>query len=327
MTAPTETAAVAEAATPTATAAATRWHAWHLHLPTTARPAHDRVLTDVIGPTVRELPPGTPWFFIRYWQSGPHLRLRVGDLTPDTYAATEAALRTRHAAACVLAPGVEPLAVEDYLDGAARLAAAGETGPNTGVRALLAPGVHRAAYEPESERYGGAAHMPAAEELFRLSSELVLRLAPAVTTGARRSQLALRGTLSAAVALGDPAERAYYYAHGLGAWRSWAKDAGHPDALLDRITRVDQDPAAVRIDPGAHGPFTAWQEALAGHAADIRRTSPVHPGMILFSHAHMLHNRLGLSLLEELRTYAWLSHVFPLPADAPAPPKSAVSAS
>lgn len=322
MPAPSETAVTAPATVtgtaPATATAGTRWHAWHLHLPTAARSAHDRVLTDVIGPTVRELPPGTPWFFIRYWQSGPHLRLRVGDLAPDAYAATEAALRTRHAEACRLAPGEEPLAEEDYLDGAARLAAAGETGPNTRVRTLLPPGVHRATYEAEHERYGGAAHMPAAEELFRLSSELVLRLAPAVTTDARRAQLALRGTLSAAVALGAPDERAFYYAHGLGAWWSWAKDAGHPDALLDRITHVDQDPAAVRVAPEAHGPFAAWHGALATHAADIRRTSPVHPGMILFSHAHMLHNRLGLSLLEELRTYAWLAHVFPLPAGVPA---------
>ena len=59
-----------------------RWSAWHLHLATTARGAHDRVLTDVIGPTVRALPPGTEWFFIRYWQSGPHLRLRIADLAP-----------------------------------------------------------------------------------------------------------------------------------------------------------------------------------------------------------------------------------------------------
>ncbi|MEU3184609.1 lantibiotic dehydratase C-terminal domain-containing protein [Streptomyces sp. NPDC006923] len=115
-----------------------------MHLPTAARSAHDRVLTDVIGPTTRELPPGRPWFFIRYGQAGPHLRLRIGDLSPDAYAATEAALRTRHSAACRLAPGEEPLAEKEYLDGAARLAAAGETGPNASVRSLLAPGVHRA---------------------------------------------------------------------------------------------------------------------------------------------------------------------------------------
>ena len=40
------------------------------------------VVTDVIGPTIRELALGTPWFFIRYGQSGPHLKLPVGDLAP-----------------------------------------------------------------------------------------------------------------------------------------------------------------------------------------------------------------------------------------------------
>ncbi|MCK8434310.1 hypothetical protein G3I77_15145 [Streptomyces sp. D2-8] len=293
------------------------WSAWHLHLGTTARSAHDRVLTDVIGPTVGEIPPGTPWFFIRYWQSGPHLRLRIAGLSADARARVEQALRDRLTEAGRLSPGEEPLAEEAYRQGASRLAAAGETGVNTSVHALLPPGVHRADYDPEHERYGGPALMPAAESLFHLSSELVLRLAPLVTSEARRARLALRGTLSAAVALGGPDERAHYFARGREAWRAWAADAGHPAELLDRITRVDQDPAAAGVSPDAHGPFTGWYEALAAHAGEIRRHSPVHPGMILFSHAHMLHNRLGLSLLEELRTYAWLSHVFPTPAPAP----------
>ncbi|MFJ2928477.1 thiopeptide-type bacteriocin biosynthesis protein [Streptomyces massasporeus] len=301
-----------------------RWSAWHLHLGTTARSAHDRVLTDVIGPTVAELPPGTPWFFIRYWQSGPHLRLRIADLpeSTDAHARVERALRDRLAEAGRLAPGEEPLAEEAYQQGASRLAAAGETGVNTSVHALLPPGVHRADYDPEYERYGGPALMPAAESLFHRSSELVLRLAPLVTSEARRARLALRGTLSAAVALGGPDERAHYFARGRDAWRAWAHEAGHPAELLDRITTVDQDPASAGVSPDAHGPFTDWYEALTAHADEIRRHSPVHPGMILFSHAHMLHNRLGLSLLEELRTYAWLSHVFPAPAPAPKPTPS-----
>ncbi|MYS90140.1 MULTISPECIES: thiopeptide-type bacteriocin biosynthesis protein [Streptomyces] len=295
------------------------WSAWHLHLGTTARSAHDRVLTDVIGPTVGELPPGTPWFFIRYWQSGPHLRLRIAGLSPDAYARVEQSLRDRLAVAGRPAPGEEPLAPEAYQEGAARLAAAGETGVNTTVHALLPPGVHRADYDPEYERYGGRTLMPAAESLFHLSSTLVLRLVPLVTGEARRARLALRGTLSAAVALGGPAERAHYFARGRDAWQAWARDAGHPGELLDRITEVGQDPATAGVSPDAHGPFTDWYEALTAHAAEIRRQSPVHPGMILFSHAHMLHNRLGLSMLEELRTYAWLSHVFPAPAPTGTP--------
>ncbi|MER5961313.1 thiopeptide-type bacteriocin biosynthesis protein [Streptomyces sp. NPDC002057] len=313
---PTSTPPPAPAPAPTSSAPQRPdWTAWHLHLGTTARSAHDRVVTDVIGPTVRELAPGTPWFFIRYWQSGPHLRLRVGDLDADARARVEAALTARLAVAGAPAPGEEPLDPAAYRSGAERLAAAGETGENTSVKALLPPGVHPAVYEPESDRYGGPALLPAAESLFELSSTLVLAALPKVGSERQRAVLALRGTVAVAAALGDPAERAFYYAHGLGAWRAWAAEAGHPAGLLDTITRVE---GAVTLDPGAHGPFAGWHARIAAHADRIREQSPVHPGMVLFSHAHMLHNRLGLSLLEELRTYAVLAHAFPLPADAAA---------
>ncbi|MGW2305334.1 thiopeptide-type bacteriocin biosynthesis protein [Streptomyces sp. NPDC001809] len=313
----TPTPTPAAAPTPTApppAARATAWTAWHLHLGTTARSAHDRVVTDVIGPTIRELAPGTPWFFIRYWQSGPHLRLRVGDLDAAARPRVAAALAARLAVAGAPAPGEEPLDPAAYRSGAERLAAAGETGENTSVKALLPPGVHPAVYEPEFDRYGGRPLMPAAESLFTLSSTLVLAALPKVGDGRQRALLALRGTVAVAAALGDPAERAYYYAHGLGAWRAWAAEAGHPAELLDTITRVE---GTVALDPDAHGPFAGWHARIATHADEIRAQSPTHPGMVLFSHAHMLHNRLGLSLLEELRTYAVLARAFPLPEGAP----------
>ncbi|MFF0272824.1 thiopeptide-type bacteriocin biosynthesis protein [Streptomyces sp. NPDC004330] len=318
---PASTPAPPPAYTPTApapppVARATAWTAWHLHLGTTARSAHDRVVTDVIGPTIRELAPGTPWFFIRYWQSGPHLRLRVGDLDEAARTRVAAALAARLAVAGAPAPGEEPLDPAAYRSGAERLAAAGETGENTSVKALLPPGVHPAVYEPEFDRYGGRALMPAAESLFTLSSTLVLAALPRVGDERQRALLALRGTVAVAAALGDPAERAYYYAHGLGAWRAWAAEAGHPAELLDTLTRVE---GAVALDPDAHGPFAGWHARIAAHADAIRAQSPTHPGMVLFSHAHMLHNRLGLSLLEELRTYAVLARAFPLPEGAPVP--------
>ncbi|MEV6783399.1 thiopeptide-type bacteriocin biosynthesis protein [Streptomyces sp. NPDC051098] len=294
----------------------TDWNAWHLHLGTTARSAHDRVLTEVVGPVVRELGPDRPWFFMRYWQSGPHIRLRVGDLDPRTYDRVERSLTERLAVAGRLTGGEEPLDADAYRLGAGRLAAAGETGDNRFVRELREPGVHRAVYEPETERYGGASLMPATERLFRLASELVLGCVPRISTDGHRAMLALRGTMAAAGALGGPEERSYYYAHGLGAWRAWATEAGHPDDLLDRIITVNRDGSAKDAAPADHGPFAGWHSALVSLKDLIEEKSPTHPGMILFSHAHMLHNRLGLSLLDELRTYAWLAHVFPLPEGA-----------
>ncbi|MFJ3104739.1 thiopeptide-type bacteriocin biosynthesis protein [Streptomyces sp. NPDC086835] len=288
------------------------WNSWHLHLATTARSAHDRVLTRVVGPTVRELAADRPWFFIRYWQAGPHLRLRIADLDHTTRGQVEDALRERLAAAGRLTAGEEPLAPEAYRRSAGQLASAGEQGEDRNVREMLAPGVHRAEYEPEFDRYGGAALMPATETLFHLSSEMVLGLVPKVVTERHRALLALRGTMAAAAALGDETERTYFYAHGLGAWRAWAGDAGYPGGLLDSVTTVTRPTGAAPVDPLDHGPFARWHDGLAALTADLREKSATHPGMVLFSHAHMLHNRLGLSLLEELRTYAWLAHVFPV---------------
>ncbi|MFB8403600.1 lantibiotic dehydratase C-terminal domain-containing protein, partial [Streptomyces sp. NPDC055912] len=128
--------AAATAPLPRPAARATDWTAWHLHLGTTARSAHDRVVTDVIGPTIRELAPGTPWFFIRYWQSGPHLRLRVGDLDTAARARVEAALTERLAVAGAPAPGEEPLATAASRSGAEPLAAADENGEDNSVKDL-----------------------------------------------------------------------------------------------------------------------------------------------------------------------------------------------
>ena len=72
----------------------TVWHPWHLHLASDARSLQDRVVTDVIAPVVGDLG-GRPWFFIRYWQAGPHLRLRIGDLDEQSSASAEQSLRER----------------------------------------------------------------------------------------------------------------------------------------------------------------------------------------------------------------------------------------
>ncbi|NEE17204.1 hypothetical protein G3M58_63390, partial [Streptomyces sp. SID7499] len=56
------------------------WRTWHLHVPSGDRSAHDRVVVDAVGSVLPTLP-GRPWFFLRYWHGGPHVRLRIGDLT------------------------------------------------------------------------------------------------------------------------------------------------------------------------------------------------------------------------------------------------------
>ncbi|WP_326698877.1 thiopeptide-type bacteriocin biosynthesis protein [Streptomyces sp. NBC_01754] len=290
------------------TAPPTRWSAWHLHLASNAPSMLDRVARDVIGPTVRSLG-GAPWFFIRYWQGGPHLRLRVGDLSPTEYDRVERLLRER------LETAGQPVAEESRISeeayrSEARLLARNESGGDRDVQALHPPGVHRAVYEPETERYGGAGLMPRTERLFQLSSELVLALLPHVSSPQARSVLALRATVSAAAALGGPAEQAAFYTNSKAAWRAWASEFGCTEGQLDEMCRVTKG-AAKPVDPTQHGPFGAWHTALSELVEAVRATTATVPGQILVSHVHMFHNRLGRSLFDELRTYAWLADAFP----------------
>ncbi|MGW0614131.1 thiopeptide-type bacteriocin biosynthesis protein [Streptomyces sp. NPDC002788] len=293
------------------TAARTRWSAWHLHLASNEQSLLDRVVKDVIAPTVGAFD-GAPWFFIRYWQGGPHLRLRMGDLSPADFHRVERLLRERLESAGRPAAGEALVSEADYR-ARARLLARNEYGPDADVQALHAPGVHRAVYEPETDRYGGPDLMPRTERLFQLSSELVPALLPHVTTPQTRSALALRATVSAAAALGDEAEQAAYYAGSLAGWRAWAAGLGSTEEQLDRLCRVT--PGTLKpVEPTRHGPFEAWHAALCDLVEAIRTTTPAVPGRILVSHVHMFHNRLGRTIFDELRTYAWLAHLFPSPA-------------
>ncbi|WP_051718087.1 thiopeptide-type bacteriocin biosynthesis protein [Streptomyces megasporus] len=301
--------------------AAARWHAWHLHLGSAARSLHDRVIEDVIRPTVAETASDRPWFFIRYWQGGPHLRLRVGDLDDAGLRRTERLLRERLETAGKLAPDEAPVDPEDYRREAERLAAAGELEAGTPVEDLTPPGVHRRSYEPEYERYGGRDLMPAAERLFQLSSELVAGLLPRLPDQRSRVLAALRATMAAAAALGDAGEQAAYYAHAYLIWRQWGAAFGYGREQLDQLCGVGRG-GTVRIRmPDDHGPFAGWHRALAEHARDVRRDTDTHPGRLVFSHVHMFHNRLGLTLVEELQTYARLTRAFPA-SELPAPESS-----
>ncbi|WP_055547089.1 thiopeptide-type bacteriocin biosynthesis protein [Streptomyces kanamyceticus] len=291
-----------------------RWTSFHLHAASNAQSVIDRVVTEAVGPVAG----GRPWFFIRYWQGGPHVRLRLAGLDAAEVARTEAELTRLLADAGRLRAAEQPLSTGDYRADATRFAA-NESGADRHVQELRPPGVHPATYEPETERYGGAALMPRTEELFQLSSELVLALLPHVTSAGARSALALRATISAAAALGGPEEQAAYYANSVVAWRSWAAGFGCTPEQLDRLCSVEGTRGgAAATDPARHGPFGSWHTGLGDLVGEIRATTQVHPGQILFSHVHMLHNRLGRSLFDELRTYAWLAHHFPATGNFPA---------
>ncbi|MFX4294647.1 thiopeptide-type bacteriocin biosynthesis protein [Streptomyces bohaiensis] len=287
----------------------TAWRAWHLHLGTLAVAAHDRVVTEVVAAAVAAVP-GHPWFFLRYWHGGPHVRLRIAGLDQQGADRVEAVLAEKLPAAGSPRDGEEPIAPEEYRRNAARMTAAGDEPTHAEVEELLAPGVHRFAYHPEYERYGGAALLPESERLFHLSSGLCLAFLRRAPSPGARAALALRAAHAAGRALGDAEEEAAFAHLGLQAWRGWATGFGYGPQQVDQVCR-SAGPVPVPADPG---PLAPWRDALAALAERVRAETDLHPGQVLSSHVHMLHNRLGLRVIEELQTYARLTHLVEGPA-------------
>lgn len=280
---------------------ATRWHTWHLHVDSTSPSAQDEIITQCLYPVVRELAPGR-WFFLRYWQGGPHVRLRVADLSPIACRQLQDALERELGRVLPgIATDIEPTA---YLAQATGFAAAGETGESMVVEALLPPGVHVAGYEPEFERYGGVEVMALSEALFHVSSELAVALCRRRKPGADAVGDGLLAMAAGLSVLTDDTARRFYLEHVRDAWTQWGL-AALPGYEPQRVASMAAAhaarlrPAAGRLTAMSRAPGPLWEqwtrplaEAMpmwAGASRDDRRAA-----RILSSHVHMLENRLGV---------------------------------
>jgi hypothetical protein len=211
-----------------------------------------------------------PFFFIRYWEGGPHVRIRVpaADLDrvvtrcadylaahpsvdridPASFAAMTAALARRE--------GVEPTAVRE---------------PNDSVR--LTP------YRFEHDRYGsGPAVRAAVERHFEESSRLALALLAAGLGVDRRRAVALSAVL---------------LTPEVGDWRWWAPPGVEPSygAIYER-----QRDALATLRLGADRPGMVWSASI-GALRDA--LPPAGRDRILDTCAHLFCNRLGLPPAQE----------------------------
>ncbi|MFH8221038.1 lantibiotic dehydratase C-terminal domain-containing protein [Streptomyces sp. NPDC018057] len=123
-------------------------------------------------------------FFLRHWQNGPHLRLRVRLTEPAAEPAVRAVL-TAHAEAFFRAmPASSPMTERQYQALAAELSTLEpESEPGT-----LAPNDTLAflPYRPEHTKYGRGAALRAAEESFAVCSELATAAVSAHRSTAQR---------------------------------------------------------------------------------------------------------------------------------------------
>jgi thiopeptide-type bacteriocin biosynthesis protein len=241
------------------------------------------------------------WFFIRYWEGGPHVRLRLAGCAPAT------AARVREA-------------LEEYLRRAPRAAApldplAFYRGYTTAADAVAAHGWHEdheiaaIPYQPEVERYGGAAGLAISEELFCDASHIALalvRLAPE-----KRKRIAAAAQLMFAMlqAMEIPPVDAVAWIRGNTA--VWSQLLDLPPAVVFEAVALGQGDyfanerswvAASRASGSTLAATWASRVARAMEryrAVEREGRLSIPPLAIMWSQLHMLHNRLGLSIPDE----------------------------
>ncbi|ARQ71148.1 thiopeptide-type bacteriocin biosynthesis protein [Streptomyces marincola] len=231
------------------------------------------------------------WFFIRYDEGGPHLRVRVRDPAQDAAAALPGVL-SRMAARWPAAA-----------DGGPR--AADGTGRHGEVRAVP--------YEPETDRYGGPAGLPVAEEVFALSSRVAARAVASAPRGSARLAAAIDLAHATALACGMDRLAAARWLRGHAAGWRWVE--GVPLLAPRHVhARVNQVYAAQREAFGGRA-AALWESLGAGGGPDVLRDW--HDGVraadlalragpaagarprVWASQLHMLLNRLGVAPDEE----------------------------
>ncbi len=272
------------------------------------------------------------WFFIRYWEGGPHLRVRLSgpatlDPAPFT-AALEAAMPS------FVAP--QPLRPEAYyaahpFDGAPVVI---QDLPwfDAGTVAVIP-------YVPELQRYGGTAAMIASERLFGQSSALAVALVRAVpdVPGRIGSAFALMAVTARALGcdIAGIADFAARYAEG------WSHYSAANRTLAARLAGEPFDRAlATRLQAilrATSSPMIAgWEAAVARLRADLELLadageliSPLGDwagdgaqsiAAIAGSHLHMLNNRLGIVPANELVVATHLARAAAALASTPVPP-------
>ncbi|MGW8390008.1 thiopeptide-type bacteriocin biosynthesis protein [Pseudoduganella sp. HUAS MS19] len=310
------------------------WRSIHLFLADPARA--DAFLLEVIAPCMDELcacGQAASWFYIRYWEQGPHLRLRVRDMPAAPYAQLLSRLRAQ-LAHYVAASQAWPLAYPDDMvferpdvDAVAR-------------RWLPQGTVREIAYVPELQRYGGAQALAISERLFALSSALALRVvAASPDPNARRSRGLLLTSVALAAASGERASLLRFLRQMQATWQAILGEVGSLRAAAQLVSPIQRARYLALIEhlqagrpapPGIAGEWWAHiQQAIAGWRALARRgllQCPLSgqaaidaPGQaraiaaLLDAHIHMMNNRLGLSPEIEYWYACMLEHAVQVP--------------
>jgi thiopeptide-type bacteriocin biosynthesis protein len=286
------------------------WRAWHIFFQSTD--SLDRMLVEGVLPEVRNLGSGIDFFFLRYWENGPHIRARFRGLEDEQFLALGDRLRSCAESIAATAPAVPERPPVGPT----------ESWQNNPQMVRLAPGrTVEIMYEPEFRRYGGRHGLPINEHLFDVSSRLALAIIEK-TMGAAERRVSIALTLTATAIAQVVADRRQWaeFLQGMKEqWRSFLPDAAASEEQAQRgfAAAADELRAMVSRDASSSPPQAVaerWRQILAQHFSEMRALAAdrliVHPltGIpaespdqlesalqnIMLSQVHMMNNRLGV---------------------------------
>lgn len=294
------------------------WHAYHIFYHRFDK--QDSLLLDCIAPLVAEFQEKElckDWFFIRYWEGGPHIRLRFLDPDPSV----ESMIHERITNFIEAYPPKEEITWDQYyqnhkFDGE-------PIDPNT-LPWYPNGSIVKLPYEPEYERYGGTAAMAISEKIFTHSSEMALKvMGETVGDLAKRLNFAMDLMILTARSLDVRSEElASYFKRYADYWSGFLdqpKEAVQKIeltfsrqaerlvkrlSLLEKILHSEEEVPLYRVWVDQ---LKAAQQSYHRLAKEGKLVSPISfpnskgdqtrfaVSAIAFSQIHMTNNRLGLA--------------------------------
>ncbi|NUT46116.1 MAG: hypothetical protein HOV94_02180 [Saccharothrix sp.] len=261
------------------------------------------------------------WFFLRYWEGGPHVRLRLLATAPTDE------IRAEVTRACARHLADHPSPPDDWsqreYEATARRRAEGERLIRWDRRLRPVDSVEFIAYEPEHHAYGEGRALQAVERHFTDSSRIAV---PLLSVRHDRRAAAALAMLTLTVAVCEPdLDRAATRFAAARTGQAANVRAERRDDLRDQTRRLWEQASATPSAEPPTDPLAAWWLSIralhgtlvdlrargdfapvdalspfAGLARALRPEDPAVPYVVLRC-AHLLCNRLGLPAVTEAR--------------------------
>jgi thiopeptide-type bacteriocin biosynthesis protein len=291
------------------------WRAWHIFFQ--SLDSLDRMLAEGLLPEVRSLGSGVEFFFLRYWENGPHIRARFRGLNDEQFLALGDRLRLSAESIIAATPSVS--------EQAPPIGDPTASWQNNPRMIRFAPGrTVEIIYEPEFRRYGGRHGLSVNEHLFDVSSRLALVIIEkTMVAPERRTSIALTLTATAIAQVVTDRYQLTEFLQGMKEqWRSYISDATATEEQAQRSFSAASDELRAMVSvsclPSSASklqPFAErWRQILAPHLSEMRALAADHllvhpltgiptegPGemeaalqSIMLSQIHMMNNRLGI---------------------------------